>query len=48
MIPLPGIRDKGAAAVGARPGQRGPYGWYGADEEPGEDDLDDGPDGEQH
>lgn len=49
VIPHP-CRQKGPGPqLGAsRPGQRGPYGEYGALEEPGEDDLDDGPDGEQH
>jgi hypothetical protein len=37
-------RVRGASAIGATgPGERGPYGWYGA----GEDDGDDGQDDEQ-
>jgi hypothetical protein len=45
VIPLPGVRDKGPGPqLGARhPGEQGPYGWYGADE----DDHDDGQDDEQ-
>lgn len=47
MIPLPGVRDKGPGPqLGARqPGELGPFGPYGADEEHLDDDQDDG---EQH
>lgn len=46
MIPLPHRQKGGGPQLGAsRPGERGPYGWYGAleDAERGEDD-----DGQDH
>jgi len=47
VIPHPCRQKGGGPQLGAsRPGERGPYGWYGADEdtEPDEDHLDDGQD----
>jgi hypothetical protein len=43
MIPLPGIRDKGAGLqLGARqPGETGPFGEYGDGDQDDEQQLDD-------